>query len=779
VLAVYASTLAIVLGSLIAGTAILTALGRRELTGLSGALGFAALVIAAPIAIRLPGHGTTAAVLIGLALLGAVSSVRRSWRKGRLPERDIRGGVVVALVVVAIASLPFIFNERVGVLGEGIYTNDQAAQLYWTDWLQTGFGPEPRAVQFGYPTGPQSVTAAAARATDSSLEHAFDGLLLAIPVLTALAALALLRDLPPVRRVVAASLAGLPYLAASFLAQSAFKETVMGLLLLAFAISLNELVGERIPRRATAVTLLLLAAAAVFTYTLPGLAWFAGALAVWVVLELVAGRGRAVLAGAWTSLRRHRAAVAIGVVVILAVAAVSVGQLGRFTHKIGNVQESAGRLSSPVWPGEALGAWTEPDFRVVRGDVAGAYPLSALGLLAATIGGLAALRRREFGIVGALAAAVGAYAGARAFGSIYVQAKALAIASPLVMLAALRALLAPRGWSRAGPQAGAGRPVLTNFRLALGAIFVVVAGISTLLALRATPMSFDERGHELESLASKADGHSLLFLGVDRFAGYWLRDTLIASPGGYVPPEVRTRPQKRWQQGRAMDLDTVRPRTLDRFDYAITTRAGYQSTPPANMELVATTDSYELWKRAGPTPRLRVLNEEGSPGETVKCQAAGRRITSQQGQATVLDDPVIGLQQDWSRTSPFDAPGSTEQKLELPGAGGWELSLQYHSQVPLTVTGPGLRAELPPSLDGMYLTHQAQGAFWEAGRLRSPSGGPAKITVSAAEPSALQRALGVKRQVWLGPIAATRPGSSRIALSQACGRYLDHYLRRG
>ena len=86
------------------------------------------------------------------------------------------------VIVLAAASLPFAFNERNGALGEGIYTNDQAAQLYWTDWLQHGVGPEPNAVRFGYPTGPQSVAAAAAEATEPACSSAFNGLLLAIPV---------------------------------------------------------------------------------------------------------------------------------------------------------------------------------------------------------------------------------------------------------------------------------------------------------------------------------------------------------------------------------------------------------------------------------------------------------------------------------------------------------------------------------------------------------------------------------------------------------------------
>ena len=47
---------------------------------------------------------------------------------------------------------------------------------------------------------------------------------------------------------------------------------------------------------------------------------------------------------------------------ILLVAALGAVQGADFVSKIGNVQGSAGRLSSPVWPGEALGVWPEGDF---------------------------------------------------------------------------------------------------------------------------------------------------------------------------------------------------------------------------------------------------------------------------------------------------------------------------------------------------------------------------------------------------------------------------------
>src|SRR3954453_12375728 len=446
-LGVYASAAAILVASLVLGRALLHVVGLSVHTWLGGVAGFAVLTIACPLLIRLPGRGVTTAILLGLVTIGAMLYLWWEDRGGRLlgrssggaaraprddqgltppgeghPESSWALGLLVALIVLLAASLPFAFNERNGILGEGIYTNDQAAQLYWPDWLQHGVGPEPNAVRFGYPTGPQSVAATVAEATNASLRDSFNGLLLAIPVLTALTALGVLGRLPPPRRVIAASLVGMPYLAASFLAQSAFKETAMALLVLAFAVALRDLAflnrnpdygGGAHPRRALIIVLILFAASSVFVYSIPGLIWFALAVPIWVVLELLTGGLRIDLDAARAAVRRHRGVIIAVAVVIVAVAAFSASQLSGFVDKVGMVQASGGRLSSPVFPGEALGIWPEGDFRIVRGGGGGDSIAIAIALIAAAIGAAAALRRRDWGLVAMGASTVIVYAGAR------------------------------------------------------------------------------------------------------------------------------------------------------------------------------------------------------------------------------------------------------------------------------------------------------------------------------------------------------------------------------
>jgi hypothetical protein len=524
-------------------------------------------------------------------------------------------------------------------------------------------------------------------------------------------------------------------------------------------------------RRAAIASVLVLAAASVFAYSIPGLAWFALALPLWALAEFALGGRRVELRPVTEAARRHRVAIGVAVLVGVAVAALGAGQVVDFAEKIGDVQASSGRLSSPVFPGEGLGIWPEGDFRVVRGEVDLAIPATLLALLAIVAGAALSVSRRLFAPLATLVAAALVYGGARAFGSIYVEAKALAIMAPLVVLVALGGLWGP--WRSRGT-------ALRTTATALGVVFAVTAAASTFGALRAAPVGFDERGEALERLAERAAGERVLFLGVDRFAAYWLRDTLVRSPGGYVPPEVKARAEKVWQQGLPMDFDTVRADTLDRFDYAITTAAAYQSAPPPQAREIARDGDYVLWELHGRVGPNETLDEGGAPGRTLVCPGD---VDDRRAEATVLPEPVVGAATGWSRPSPFEAPANASRELDL-GPGRWQLSLQYHSQVPLKVTAAGLDATLAPSLDGMYLTHQGQGAFWPVGIVEVPRGHrPVAIDVDALSPSGLQDTFGVSRAVWLGEIAATRvdplaEDPQKSTLGDACGAYVDHYRPR-
>ena len=764
------SALLIVFASVVVGRALMLALGWRRPEWVAGAAGFAFFVVVAPFAIRLPGRGLAGAVILALLTLGAAVATRRAVpsrsSEARVPGETPRAQHIVALAVVfgvlAVALLPFLFNEGTGVLGEGIYTNDQAAQLYWADWLANGVGPQPSAVSFGYPVGPQALVASVSEGTGIDLLDAFNGLLAAIPALTALAALSLLGHLAPWRRGVAAGLAGLPYLGAAFLAQSGFKETSMAMFVLALAVVLH-LARAREPAppfRASVAVIAVLAAAAVFTFSIPGVVWFALAIPAWALLSWGFGSGLD-LARLRADASRHRPVLIAGGFLLVLLGTLALGPASGFVDRIDDVQESSGRLSSPVFPGEALGIWPEGDFRIVRGEVPGSLLAAGFAGLCALGAILALVRRQEWAILSALAAAALVYAVSRPYAEIHVEAKALAVLAPLLMLVTVRWLLGP------------GREPAGILRQAVGGLFAALALASTFLALRAAPVGFDERGaQDLRSLAERIQGEEVVFLGVDRFAGYWLRGTLAESPGGYVPRDVDARPEKTWQQGLAMDFDTLSPSKLDDYEYAVTTAAEYASTPPSSFTEVAREGDYVLWERTGETPKKRVLEEGGEPGKTLECAGSdpGREEV-----ATVQAEPVTIDQGEWEEGFTAEAPATFKARVSLP-AGTFSASLQYHSQVPLTLTVDGEEiASLPPSLEGLYLTSAGRGAFWPAGELET-DGGEAEIVIEAAKPSALQQALGVERRAWIGTLALSADRKPvQLPLSDACGRYVDHF----
>ena len=786
--AVFIAAILICAASLLAGRALFLLCGRESWTWLEGAVGLALLVVFCHIAISLPGGAIIAVLLTALLLIGAAAVVARHWT----PPREWLVPVAIAVVVLLLSAVPFALNDRVGVLGEGIYSNDHAVHLYWADWLQNEVGEKPKGIGWGYPVGPHALVATVAEGTGMSAETVFNGFLLAIPTLTALTALALLGGLPPLRRAVAAVLVGMPFLATSFFAQSSFKETALALFVLGFALSLAALSREGSdpvgsdpkgsegphPDRALVAGIAVLAVAAVLTFSVPGLAWLVAGGAVWFVAELVAGRLPFSFAALWAGLRRAWPLLAVAAVVVVVLAVVEAGTISRFAERIRDVQESQGRLAERLPPWEVLGIWPRGDFRVATGAIDGVWFAILFSLLCSAVAAVWWLRRRQLAVPAMVFAALAIFLVARATSGIHVEAKALIVASPLVMLFIVRGLL--DGEAR-GPSA---------WRIGLGGLFAGLALLSTLLALRTTPVGTPAHVEELASLQDEVAGKEVAFLSLDRFAPYRLSGAeRVQSPGGYVPNALRGRVNKEWGQSEAIDFDSLDTQVLDRFGYAVTTGAAYASSPPENWRPVARTESFVLWKRDGKAPAREVLDEDPQPGAvagdgSVLCDdlAAGAK------RGTVgfwPDDPVLADNYPWRPTGALEAGESAKLQLLLP-AGRWAVSLQYSSEVPLRLEADDLATDLPAALDGFYANAPGKGPFWPAGVIES-EGGTTDFEVTADEAPALSRLVGAERRAWLGDLALVKveddakdpPGpvpAATAPLSAGCGRYVDYYI---
>jgi hypothetical protein len=197
---------------------------------------------------------------------------------------------------------------------------------------------------------------------------------------------------------------------------------------------------------------------------------------------------------------------------------------------------------------------------------------------------------------------------------------------------------------------------------------------------------------------------------------------------------------------------------------------------------VAESGDYVLWRRQGETPRSRVLDEGGAPGRVACVEPADRAALAS---VFALEAALAG---DWRGPEPvetaaagqeraFLAPATATATIDLPRPGSYRLSLQYHSQAPLEVVVGGVPiAELPPSLDGMYLDGAGHGAFWPAGELEAADRGPLEVAIRAEAPGGLQETLGVERRVWLGELAATATADPVTrTVTASCDAYIDHF----
>jgi hypothetical protein len=794
----YVSAALICAASLLVGRALLRLAGRDSWSWLAPAVGFGALLTASGGLARAPGHGTSATLGLVLLLLAAAVIAAPRLR----PNREaLRQGLPVALVVVLILSIPFAMTARWGLLGVG-FNNDLGLHLAWAEWLRSGTGPTPEA---GYPLGPHGLAVAVAAVPGIGLGQAFVGQILAIGVLTGLTALGALAGLGPARRLLASTMVAVTYLAASYFAQGAFKETAEALFVLAFAVGLLDPDRRRaesgriasgfgpsagvVGRLRFALPYLALAGGIFFAYSFAGLAWPIAVLAVW---GLTLPEVRAALAPR-ALLRFLLRPVTLAALVLLAALAAAVTLVGPFgfVHTFNKVAGT--NTYGPVSPIEALGIWPASNYRL---DAPGGAQLTglagAISVLALAVGSAWWVRRRELAVPIGFAACVALYLASLPSSGDYSQAKALMIAAPLAMLVAIRPLLAefplPNARRRVeksslGRQIGPSAGVARLGWGALAVVFVGGAAYSSLLVLRDAPVGPPGHGAELRAFLPTLQGKPVLYAGQDRYAAYELlgADTHVPIVE-FVDAEVSENPEKPFDTGDAyspIDFDSFSVGTLDRVPYVITGRAAWNSDAPRNFRRIVTTPSFLLWERTGPTPEDRhVLLEGTDAAAKAGCASPEIRILlASPGRASLFPTPAIGGKAKWQPGNVLGTGESASQTIELP-AGRWRLSLQYFSPFGLSLIAPGFRHELEPALDGQRpntISLANDGQFWPAGVLVS-RGGPVRITITADGASTLQSIASYAGKAQVGNLVAVPVGPRRLVpLRDACNGWIDWY----
>jgi hypothetical protein len=769
--AVLGSAAAICAGSVVVGQAVWRLAGFAGWSWLAGPVGLATLVAVSVPAAELPGAGGTAAVVLLGLVLAAVLCRPRGVGRGMVAET----AAMVALGL-ATASLPFIAAGRVGILA--VTDNaDFFAHLMLADSVRSGRAPvglDP-GWYANYPTGPHSLVAALAAGLGVPVDSAFTGLLLATLALAALTALFLLRELGTRRRLAGALIAGIPYLGASYTIQASFKETLLGLLVIGWALSLPAVAAALRSRPRAILPLLALAAGAYGDYGVVGLAWLGIVAVVYLAATLVTARS---LPGLTWSARWTVGAGLLAAIVALA----AIPQLPGARALVGAVKDvsggatTGGNIRAELPSYEVFGVWLNSDLRPPGAHLQLERGLGLLATAAALWAAWWWWRRRRPELPAAAAATLGVYAGTRLTATPYYSGKALAIAAFAVGLMTVGALVAalpsPRRLRTGGAVRATGATV--------GVVFLVLAAWSSALALRGGRVAPAEHTAELASLRPLLKGSATLYMGQNNYIPWILRGTRVAFPYidiGRSQVAFDVRPDKGWTVESGFDFDSIAPEYLDRFRFALAPRTPYASQPPLNWRLVRQTRSYEVWERHGATAPRAVLPEQDAPGGVLDCASPlGRDLQRRAGHAAVRTPPVVvpptllrartgqPLPMGQFHRAQIASGDDALATVRLP-PGRWTLSLQYVSPGPLDVTVDGERVRAVPSMDG-------PGAFWRIGTFTG-RGGATLVEIHAKAASPLE----AFRTVLLGSLAFTPAGERDrvVPLRAACGRYVDWY----
>lgn len=731
------------------GQATLRLLGAGEWNWLAPAIGLAvAALIAAP-TMYLPGRALTMAILLALPAIAAAA-----WCLRSPPHRPPLLDLLAPLPVLALILLPFLAAGRAGIIGVTV-NNDMAPHLTFAVGVLSSAAEAAGAIPSDYPLGPHSLAAALSEGLGIRLELAFSGLTVALPLVMAWTALAVARETPWPAKPVIATVVGLPFLLAAYYGEGAFKEIGQAAFVLAVLLFLSGY-GPALRERVRWIPLGLLAGGVISVYSPAGLVWPIALIAVWLagLLAIAAWRRRLGAVPAVVRAELPGVAIALGVLVVcLLPQAARMWNFIALRDGTGIPDESLGNLVGPLPFWQALGTWGTADFRLPAAPEfnGGIWSIFVLALIA--VGVVWAFRRGRWLLPVAAATTVAIWAYSDQTQSPYVAAKALVLASPLLLLLAVFPLT-DRGREKGLPR----WPWFVVAVLCLG-LFVRIAR-DDVRALRFSPVAPTDQVRQLEAFQPLIEGKPTLFLGEDEFISWELAGAPVTPVALNSSPVLPLRERKDWEDGEAIDFDTIPARTYNDYDYVVSFRDAAASAPPAQLRLVEETRDYLLWERTGEVRERSILAEREWPGAVLDCSTpAGRRILAAGGVAAV-------------RGAPFRFPlsaaaaGTTvSTSLNLP-AGEWELQMPYVSPYPIEVTAPGLRTTLPASLS-------RYGPRLPIGRVATRAGQELPLSFHV-EDTSLSPPTAVATFNHL--VATPLDGPERVVpIARACGRYVDWY----
>jgi hypothetical protein len=380
---------------------------------------------------------------------------------------------------------------------------------------------------------------------------------------------------------------------------------------------------------------------------------------------------------------------------------------------------------------QAFGVWLHSSYKEAPVGLAGTvtYVLIALTLAACLLGALQLLRARRFALAGWIALTLLAWLVLSRTATTWVDAKALVLTSPVLVLLAwggVGALLGMRGGDRSSAAARSRarrRAPAAGLVAALLALALTGGALTSDLAqYHSSNLAPTARYEELASIGKRFAGRGpALFTDFDEYSLYQLRRLDISGPDFVYAPtplaSLVSSPDAQRYGGRVR-LELVKPGVLHPYRLIVTRRDPSAMPPPAEYALAWQGRYYEVWSRRPGAPRELALGSAALTKRPESCAAVTevvRRAARTHAIAlATLQPPIVRVPlaraahpRGWGRVRSgwaMQHPGTLDVRLMLPHSGEWQLWLQgqFMPSIDVAVDGRHL-ASIAGQLSGNSL----------------------------------------------------------------------------
>jgi hypothetical protein len=394
-----------------------------------------------------------------------------------------------------------------------------------------------------------------------------------------------------------------------------------------------------------------------------------------VIAEVAAGRqsvGRALLL------------TAVGTLVVLVCAWPTWIDVSGSLHVARNIASTSnpGNLRAPLHSIQLLGVWLRGSYKQLPTgvDLDITYALVALALGACVLGVVHLLRTRALALVGWLALMLAAWLLVRSKATTWVDAKALMLTSPVVVLLAWAGLASVRGPTRAW------RP-----RWLAPLLAIALAGgvlVSDVVQYHVSNLAPTARYEEMASIDSRFAGRGpTLFTDFDEYSLYELRDLDVGGPDFVYPPAALAGLAGGY--GDPVELDRAAPSALLTYPLIVSRRDPSATPPPLAYRLLWQGTYYQVWGRR-PAATAAIAHVVPSGSLSRQCARIGhlaQLATKDRAELAAARSPTLvrislagaSYPKGWGHQRQglvMRGAGRLSATFSLPASGSWNVWLQ-------------------------------------------------------------------------------------------------------